>query len=90
MADLADKENHNIIQKLSTHTWNTVNSDGQKESKLLRGFSSSSKLKRPPKSCIPRSEKMMMKRNKSNNKLAMERMEFRREATRLRSEAQYL
>lgn len=50
----------------------------------------SSKLNLPPKSCIPRREKMMMKRKSSSNKEAMERTELSREATRLLKEFQYL
>lgn len=50
----------------------------------------SSKLNLPPKSCIPRSEKMIMKRKRSSNREAMERTEFRSEATRLLREFQYL
>lgn len=50
----------------------------------------SSKLNLPPKSCIPRREKMIMKRKRSSNREAMERTEFRSEATRLLREFQYL
>lgn len=50
----------------------------------------SSKLYFPPKTCMPRSEKMMMKRKSRSSREAMERTEFSREATRLLREVQYL
>ena len=70
-------------------TWNTVSSDCQKVSKLLRGVSSS-KLNLPPNSCIPSKAKMTMNRKSSSNKLAMERILFSKDATRLRRDDQYL
>lgn len=50
----------------------------------------SSKLKRPPKSCIPRRAKMMMKRKRRRRREAMDFMEFSSEPTRLLSDAQCL
>lgn len=44
----------------------------------------------PPNTCIPSSEKMTMKRKRRRSREAMERTEFRREATRLLKEVQYL
>lgn len=59
-----------------------------KLSKVLRLVTVSSKLNLPPKSCMPSSEKMMMKRKSSNNREAMDFMELSREATRLLRDAQ--
>lgn len=50
----------------------------------------SSKLNLPPNNCIPRREKMMMKRKRRSNKEAMDFMEFKSDATRLLREAQCL
>ena len=44
----------------------------------------------PPKSCIPRSAKMRMNKNSRNRSEIIERIEFKRETTRLRRDAQYL
>ena len=72
-------------------TWKTVSSDCQKESKLLLGLSCvGSKLKRPPKTCMPSKAKMTMKRKSRSSKLAIERILLSNEATRLRSDDQYL
>lgn len=71
-------------------TWNTVRRDWGKLSNVLLLVCISSKLNLPPKSCIPRREKMMMKRKRSSNREAMERTEFSSEATRLLREFQYL
>lgn len=62
--------------------------DWGKLSNVLRRVSS--KLNFPPKSCMPSRENMMMKRKSRSNREAMERTEFRREATRLDREFQYL
>lgn len=59
-------------------------------SKLLRLALWSEKLNFPPKTCMPRSEKMTMKRKRRRRREAMERTELRREATRLLSDFQYL
>ena len=50
----------------------------------------SSKLKAPPKSCIPKSAKMRMKRKRRKSREMMDRIELNSEMTRLRSEDQYL
>lgn len=57
---------------------------------MLRLVWVSSKLKRPPKSCIPRRAKMMMKRKSRSSRDAMDFMEFNKEPTRLLSDAQCL
>ena len=44
----------------------------------------------PPKSCIPKRAKTTMKRKRRKRRLMMDFMEFRRETTRFRREAQYL
>lgn len=59
-------------------------------SKLLRLDLWSVKLNFPPNTCMPRSEKMTMKRKRRRSREAMERTELRREATRLLREVQYL
>lgn len=59
-------------------------------SKLLRLGLWSVKLNFPPNTCMPRSEKMTMKRKRRRSREAMERTELRREATRLLKEVQYL
>lgn len=61
-----------------------------KLSKLLRLGLWSEKLNLPPNTCMPRSEKMTMKRKRRRSREAMERTELRREATRLLKEVQYL
>lgn len=72
-------------------TWNTVSSDCQKVSKLLRGFACvSSKLNLPPKSCIPKRANITINRNKSSSRLAIERILFNREATKFLKDVQYL
>ena len=50
----------------------------------------SSKLKVPPKSCIPNSAKIKINRKRSNNKDMMDLIELSKEITRFRSEDQYL
>lgn len=59
------------------------------ESKLVGGVPSG-KLKAPPKSCIPSSAKMRMKRKRRNNNEIIDLIELRREMTRFRREDQYL
>lgn len=71
-------------------TWKTLIRAWGKLSKLLRRTSVSSKSYLPPKSCMPRRAKMIMKRKSSSNREAMERMELSSEATRLLSDVQYL
>ena len=50
----------------------------------------SSKLKNPPKSCIPRRAKMKMKRKRRKRRDRMDEMAFIRAITRFRREDQYL
>lgn len=71
-------------------TWNTVRRDCGKLSNVLLRVCISSKLNFPPNSCIPRREKMMMKRKRRSSREAMERTEFSKDATRLLKEFQYL
>lgn len=72
-------------------TWNTVNIACQKESKLDLGFSpSSNPLNFPPNTCIPSSANMTMKRKRRTSKLAIALIELISEATKLRSDVQYL
>jgi hypothetical protein len=49
----------------------------------------SSKLKVPPKSCIPNSAKIKINRKRSNNRDMMDLIELSKEITRFRSEDQY-
>jgi hypothetical protein len=60
-----------------------------KELKFAGGVPSL-KLKAPPKSCIPSSAKIRMKRKRRKSSEMMERIELSNEITRLRSEDQYL
>lgn len=71
-------------------TWKTVSRAWGKVSKVLRLVWVSSKLKRPPKSCMPRRAKMMMKRKRRRRREAMDFMELSKEPTRLLSDAQCL
>lgn len=48
------------------------------------------KLNCPPNNCIPRRAKMRMKRKRRNSREMIERMELRRDITRLRRDDQYL
>ena len=50
----------------------------------------SSKLKKPPKSCIPRRAKMKMNKNSRNRRDKIEDMAFIKAITRFLSEDQYL
>ena len=50
----------------------------------------SSKLKVPPKSCIPNSAKIKINRKRSNKRDMMDLIELSKEITRFRSEDQYL
>jgi len=61
-----------------------------KLSKLLRLGVLSGKLNFPPNTCMPSREKITMNRKSSRRREAMERTEFRREATRLLRDFQYL
>lgn len=56
----------------------------------LEGGVPSSKLKAPPKSCIPRRAKIRMKRKSRNNNEMIDLIELSSEMTRFRSEDQYL
>ena len=71
------------------HTWKTVSIAMEKESKLEAGVPKS-KLNVPPKSCIPRSAKIRMNRNRSSKSDTMDFREAKSDTTRLRSEDQYL
>ena len=77
------------FQSSPVSTWNTVSSEITNVSKLASGVPSG-KLKAPPKSCMPSSAKMRMKRKSRKRRERMERMELRSEMTRFRSEDQYL
>lgn len=57
-------------------------------SKVLLLVWVSSKLNFPPNTCIPSSEKMMMKRKSSSSKEAIDFMELSRDATRLLRDCQ--
>ena len=61
----------------------------EKESKLEAGVPNS-KLKVPPKSCMPRRAKMRMKRKRRRRRDTMDFMEASRETTRFLKEDQYL
>ncbi|CAL4062822.1 unnamed protein product, partial [Meganyctiphanes norvegica] len=59
-------------------------------SKLCLGLSSVMlKLKRPPKTCMPRRAKIIIKRNKSNKRDAMDWMELSNDATRFDNDRHY-
>ena len=70
-------------------TWKTVSMAIENELKFEGGVPSS-KLKVPPKSCIPNSAKIKINRKRSNNKDMMDLIELSKEITRFRSEDQYL
>lgn len=57
--------------------------------KLVGGVPSG-KLNWPPNNCIPSSAKIRINKNSRNNKEMIERIEFKRDITRLRREDQYL
>ena len=61
----------------------------EKESKFEAGVPWS-KLKDPPKSCIPSRAKMRMNRKRRRRRETMDFMEASKETTRFRNEAQYL
>ena len=61
----------------------------EKESKLEAGVPNS-KLKVPPKSCIPRRAKIKMNRKRSSNRDTMDFNDAKSETTRFRREDQYL
>lgn len=71
-------------------TWNTLIRACGKLSKLLRCKGLSGKLNLPPNTCMPRREKITMKRKSRRSREAMERIELIREATRLLKDVQYL
>ena len=79
-------------------TWNTVNIAFMKSSKLQRGLSSaislnissSAKLNLPPNICIPSKADIIINKPSSNNKLAIDFIEFNNETTKLRNEVQCL
>ena len=77
-----------FFARLSISTWNTVKHDCGKESKCERDSTASVNF--PPKICIPRSEKMKMKRKRMTSSELMEEIEFTRDLTRFPIEAQYL
>ena len=70
-------------------TWNTVSMATVKLSKLADGLPSR-KLKAPPKSCMPSSAKISMKRKRRNSNEIMERIELSNDITRFLSDDQYL
>ena len=74
---------------LLSYTWKTVSIAMENESKLEAGVPKS-KLNVPPKSCIPRSAKIRMNRNRSSKSDTMDFREAKSDTTRLRSEDQYL
>ena len=74
---------------MPTFTWKTVNIAMEKESKLDAGVPKS-KLKVPPKSCMPSRAKMRMKRNSRSKRDTIDLRELKRDTTRLRREDQYL
>ena len=61
----------------------------EKESKLEAGVPNS-KLKVPPKSCIPSRAKMRMKRKRSRRSETMDFIDASRETTRFLKDDQYL
>lgn len=72
-------------------TWKTVSKLCQKLSKLFLGLSSvESKLNLPPNTCIPRREKITMKRKRRRSREAIDWMEFNSDATKLERDRQYL
>ena len=68
-------------------TWKTVSIAIEKESKLDAGVPNS-KLNVPPKSCIPSSAKMRMKRKRRSSKETIDFRDANRDTTRLRSDDQ--
>ena len=56
----------------------------------LDGGVPSGKLKAPPKSCMPSSAKMRMKRKRRNKRERMDRIELSSDITKLRRDDQYL
>jgi hypothetical protein len=59
-------------------------------SKLDLGRSLTPKLNFPPKTCMPRSAKIMMDRNSSKMREAIDWMELSKDATKFDSDLQYL
>ena len=70
-------------------TWKTVSIATEKESKLEAGVPKS-KLNVPPKSCIPNSAKIRMKRKSSNSKETIDLSDANRDTTRFLNDDQYL
>ena len=56
----------------------------------LAGGVPSGKLNAPPKSCIPNNANIRMKRKSRKRRDMIERIELKRDITRLRNEDQYL
>ena len=56
----------------------------------LAGGVPSGKLNAPPNSCIPNNANIKMNRKRRNRRDMIERMELKRDITRLRNEDQYL
>ncbi len=79
----------NVEDVSSGLTWKTVSMAMENELKFDAGVPPG-KLKVPPKSCIPNSAKISVKRKRSNSNEMMDFMELSRDTTRLRSEDQYL
>ena len=89
--------NHNIYVTVCYQfifhffTWNTVSSAWTKLSKFERGLSIVLlKLNFPPKTCIPNNAKITINKNRSNNRDAIDWIEFNRDATKFDSDCQYL
>ncbi len=78
--------NANLI--IPIPTWKTVSMAMEKELKLDGGVPSG-KLKVPPKSCMPSSAKMRMKRKSSSSSEMIDFIELSSDTTRLRSDDQY-
>ena len=78
-----------LILKSYKATWKTVSIAIEKESKLEAGVPNS-KLKVPPKSCIPRSAKIRMNKNRRRRSDTMDFSEAKRDTTKFLRDDQYL
>ena len=77
------------FQSSPVRIWKTVSMATEKESKLVGGLPSG-KLKVPPKSCMPSSAAMRMKRKRRSSSEMMDFIEETSDTSRLRREDQYL
>ena len=77
------------FQSSPVRIWKTVSMATEKESKLVGGLPSG-KLKVPPKSCIPSSAAMRMKRKRRSSSDMMDFIEETSDTSRLRRDDQYL